>query len=37
MLKVMREWGFPAVLGTLWGITLVYTLNAVSLLPFGHL
>ena len=35
MLKLMREWGFPAVLGTLWGMALVYTLHSVSGLPFG--
>jgi hypothetical protein len=33
MLKLMREWGFPAGLGTLWVIALVYTLHSVSRLP----
>ena len=35
MLKLMREWGFPAGLGTLWVIAVIYTLNSVSALPFG--
>jgi len=35
MLKLMRECGFPAGLGTLWVIAVVYTLNSVSALPFG--
>ncbi len=33
MMKMMREWGFPAALGTLWGMAVIYTLHAVSLLP----
>ena len=33
MIKMMREWGFPAGLGTLWVIALVYTLHQVSGLP----
>lgn len=36
MLKMMREWGFPAGLGTLWVVALVYTLHAVSGLPMGQ-
>ena len=35
MMKLMREWGFPAGLGTLWVIAVIYTLNSVSALPFG--
>ena len=35
MIKLVREWGFPAGLGTLWVITLIYTLNSVSGLPMG--
>ena len=33
MRKLIREWGFPAGLGTLWVIALVYTLHSVSGLP----
>jgi hypothetical protein len=33
MMKLMREWGFPAGLGTLWVIAVIYTLHAVSGLP----
>jgi len=33
MRKLLREWGFPAGLGTLWVAALVYTLHAVSGLP----
>ena len=33
MLKLMREWGFPAGLGTLWVVAMVYTLHAVAGLP----
>ena len=33
--KLIREWGFPAGLGTLWVLALVYTLHSVSGLPFG--
>jgi hypothetical protein len=36
MRKLMREWGFPAGLGLLWVIAVVYTLNSVSGLPLGH-
>jgi len=36
MLKLLREWGFPAGLGTLWVIALVYTLNSISGLPLGQ-
>jgi hypothetical protein len=36
MLKLLREWGFPAGLGTLWVIALIYTLNSVSTLPMGQ-
>ena len=36
MLKLMREWGFPAGLGTLWVITMIYTLHSVSGLPMGQ-
>jgi hypothetical protein len=28
MLKLMREWGFPVGLLTLWGIAAVYTVHA---------
>jgi len=35
MRKLIREWGFPAGLGTLWVLALVYTLHAVSGLPHG--
>jgi hypothetical protein len=35
MLKLLREWGFPVGLGTLWVIALVYTMNSISGLPLG--
>lgn len=35
MKNLIREWGFPAGLGTLWVLALVYTLHAVSGLPHG--
>ena len=28
MLKLMREWGFPVCLLTLWGVAAAYTLHA---------
>ena len=36
MLRLMREWGFPAGLGTLWVIALVYTMHSISGLPLGQ-
>ena len=33
MRRLMREWAFPASLGTLWVAALVYTLHAVGGLP----
>ena len=36
MRKLMRDWGFPAGLGLLWVIAVVYTLNSVSGLPMGR-
>ncbi|MCA1825683.1 MAG: hypothetical protein ABR567_04365 [Myxococcales bacterium] len=36
MRNLIREWGFPAGLGTLWVLALVYTLHAVSGLPQGQ-
>ena len=35
MRKLMRDWGFPAGLGTLWVLAVVYTLHSVSGLPMG--
>jgi hypothetical protein len=35
MLKILREWGFPAGLGALWAIAAIYTLHSLSGLPHG--